>query len=256
MKIDKSLHDDYAVLTLKGEFDTFYCPALIQEVEDLIDEGIHHVVVEMRLVKFINSTALGAMIKVHKRCRAEGGELVIAHPAPFVRDVISKVGIDKLIGVFDTEEAAVKAVIKHLNQKELAGDAPVDQQKVLITFPDDVRNKMLGAQKRAAQMVGTMANVDGKRVSFSWNGEKAGISAEQGKQLFFVGGDVNLKFQVKMIKRGFFDVTAKVESVEASGSTIKIAAKFDTIRESDRAALAQFAEDMAFLKNQLPGAGK
>ena len=37
MKIDKSLYDDYATLTLKGEFDTFYCPALMDEVEDLLD---------------------------------------------------------------------------------------------------------------------------------------------------------------------------------------------------------------------------
>ena len=57
MKIDKSLHDDYATLTLKGEFDTFYCPALMEEVEDLVERGINHLILDMRLVKFINSTA-------------------------------------------------------------------------------------------------------------------------------------------------------------------------------------------------------
>ena len=66
MKIDKSLQDDYAILTLKGEFDTFYCPALMQEVETLVERGINHLVLDMRLVKFINSTALGAVIKAHK----------------------------------------------------------------------------------------------------------------------------------------------------------------------------------------------
>ena len=57
MKIDKSQHDDYAVLTLKGEFDTFYCPALMEEVEDLLERGVNHLILDMRLVKFINSTA-------------------------------------------------------------------------------------------------------------------------------------------------------------------------------------------------------
>nr|MBP8300847.1 STAS domain-containing protein [Planctomycetota bacterium] len=146
MKIDKTLNDDYAILTLKGEFDTFYCPALMQEVEDLLERGVNHLVVDMRLVKFINSTALGAVIKAHKRCRAESGELVIAQPSPFVRDVITKVGIDKLITMYDSEGDAVKAIIKHLNQKELAGDAPVDQEKVLITFTDEIRNKMIGGK--------------------------------------------------------------------------------------------------------------
>ncbi len=250
MKIDKTLNDDHAILTLKGEFDTFYCPALMQEVEDLVDRGISHLVLDMRLVKFINSTALGAVIKAHKRCRAEGGELVIAQPSPFVRDVVRKVGIDKLITMHDTEAEAVKVLIKHLNQKELTGEAPVDQEKVMITFPDDTRNKMIGGKKT---LVGTMANVDGHRVTFGWNGAKAGISADQAKQLFFAGSDVLLKFQVKMLKKSFFEVTAHVEGAEPSDGGVRVVAKFTIIKENDRAALTQFAADMAFLKQQLPG---
>ncbi|MCR9247914.1 MAG: STAS domain-containing protein [bacterium] len=254
MKIDVSLHDDFAILTLKGEFDTFYCPNLIQEVEDQIDDGVNHIILNMRLVKFINSTALGAVIKVHKRCRAEGGDLMIGQPSPFVRDVIGKVGIDKLITMYETEEDAKKAVIKAINKTELAGDAPVEQQKVLITFSDDVRNQMLGAKKRAKQLVGTMNNVDGNHAIFTWSGEKDGISGDQAQQLFFAGSDVNLKFQVKMIKKGFFETVNKIESVEAgSDGLVKVTAKFDQIRDADRAALSQFAEDMAFLKQQLPG---
>lgn len=250
MKIDKSQHEDYAVLTLKGEFDTFYCPALMEEVEDLVDRGINHLILDLRLVKFINSTALGAIIKAFKRCRAEGGELVIAQPSPFVRDVVSKVGIDKLITLYDTEQDATKAIIKHLNQRELTGEAPLDREKVLITFTDEIRNKMIGGKKT---LLGTMLNVDGNRVQFVWNGKKAGISAEQAKQLFFAGGDVHLKFQVKMIKRSFFELGAVVDATEASGDdAIRVTAKFAKIGESDRGALQQFAEDMAFLKNQLP----
>lgn len=251
MKIDKSLHDDYAILTLKGEFDTFYCPALMQEVESLVEHGISHLILDMRLVKFINSTALGAVIKAHKRCRAEGGDLVISQPSPLVRDVMGKVGIDKLVTLHDSEQDAVKAIIKHLNQKELVGEAPVDHEKVLITFADEIRNKMIGGKK---SLVGKMANVDGHKVQFVWNGTKAGISADQGKQLFFAGSDVQLKFQVKMIKRSFFDLTAAVEGAEPAGDGgVRITAKFKKITDADRDALSQFAADMAFLKRQLPG---
>ncbi|MCB9887095.1 MAG: STAS domain-containing protein [Planctomycetes bacterium] len=251
MKIDKSQHDDYAVLTLKGEFDTFYCPALMEEVEGLVERGINHLILDMRLVKFINSTALGAVIKAFKRCRAEGGELVVAQPSPFVRDVISKVGIDKLITLYDSEQDATKAIIKHLNQRELTGEAPVDRERVLITFEDEIRNKMIGGKKT---LLGTMLNVDGARVHFVWSGKKAGISADQAKQLFFAGGDVHLKFQVKMIKRSFFELGAVVDTTEPSGDdAIRVTAKFTKISEADRGALQQFAADMAFLKNQLPG---
>jgi anti-anti-sigma factor len=251
MKIDKSLHDDYAVLTLKGEFDTFYCPALMQEVEALVERGTNHLVLDMRLVKFINSTALGAVIKAHKRCRAEGGDLVIAQPSPFVRDVINKVGIDKLITMHATEQESVKYLIKHLNQRELAGDAPVDQEKVMITFDDDIRNKMIGGKKT---LLGTISNVDGHKLVFLWDGTKSGIDKGQAMQLFFKGGEVNLKFQVKMIKKSFFEMTAVVDLTEAAGDAgVRVTAKFKKATDGDREALAQFAADMAFLKRQLPG---
>jgi anti-sigma B factor antagonist len=253
MKIDKSLSDDYATLTLKGEFDTFYCPALMDEVEDLLERGLNHLILDMRLVKFINSTALGAVIKAHKRCRAEDGELVIAQPSPFVRDVMTKVGIDKLIVLHDDAASATKAMIKHLNKKELTGEAPVDQEKVLVTFPDDTRNQMLPPKKKV--LVGQIANVDGMKMQFLWNGSKAGFNADQAKALFFNGGDVRMKFQVKMIKKSFFEVTAKADGVEPAGDddTVRITAKFDQISDADREALGQFANDMAFLKTQLPG---
>ena len=252
MKIDKAVHDDYTVLTLKGEFDTFYCPALMQEVETLVERGVNHLVLDMRLVRFINSTALGAVIKAHKRCRAESGDLVISQPSPFVRDVISKVGIDKLIAMYDTEQEATKAIIKHINQKELLGDAPVDQEKIMITFADEIRNKMLG-ERKSKTLLGTISNVDGIRVHFVWNGSKAGISADQAKQLFFTGSELQMKFQVKMIKKSFFEMVAAVETVELVGDGgVRVSAKFKKISDGDREALSQFAADMAFLKRQLP----
>lgn len=251
MKIDKSTFDDYAVLTLKGEFDTFYCPHLQQEVEALVERGINHLILDLRMVKFINSTALGAIIKAHKRCRAEAGELVVAQPSSFVREVMKKVGLDKLITILDSEQEAQKAIIKHLNQRELAGNAPVDHEKVLIAFPDETRNKMLG-QKRAT-LIGTMANVDGSKAQFLWNGQKHGFSGEQAKTLFFKDGEVHLKFQVKMIKKSFFELRGKVSQTEASEEGgVKVTVHFSNIDPADRDALSQFAEDMAFLKRQLP----
>ncbi|MBM3962619.1 MAG: STAS domain-containing protein, partial [Planctomycetes bacterium] len=128
MKIDKSLHDDYATLTLKGDFDTFYCPALMQEVDALIDRGVSMLILDMHVVKFINSTALGAVIKAHKRCRAEGGDLVVAQPSAFVKNVMKSVGIDKLIGMHETLAEATKAIVKQLNQRELAGTGTADHE--------------------------------------------------------------------------------------------------------------------------------
>jgi stage II sporulation protein AA (anti-sigma F factor antagonist) len=251
MKIDKVLHDDHAVLTLKGEFDTIHVPVLQEEVEALVERGFGHLILDLRLVKFINSTALGAIIRAHKRCKAEGGELVLSQPSNFVRDVIKKVGIDKLIPMYETESEATKAIIKMLNARELAGEAPVDREKVLITFPDETRNKMIGGKKA---LVGAMSNVDSQKVQFVWNGTNQGVSADAARQLFFKGSDLQLKFQVKMLKKTFFEITSKVAACDPVGDgSVRVTATHNKISDGDRAALAQFAEDMEFLKHQLPG---
>ena len=103
-------------------------------------------------------------------------------------------------------------------------------------------------------LVGTMANVDGNRLQFVWSGARTGISSDQGKQLFYEGSDLKLKFQVKLIKKGYFEIGAKVTEVQATEDDgIRVTVGYESISEGDQAALGQFAADMEFLKRQLPG---
>ena len=66
MHINVEPGDDHVVLHLRGEFDTFYCHLLDEEIAAIQKNGIHNAVLNLRLVKFINSTALGALIKASK----------------------------------------------------------------------------------------------------------------------------------------------------------------------------------------------
>ena len=115
-----------------------------------------------------------------------------------------------------------------------------------------VADQVLGGKK---VLVGKIANVDGNKMQFLWNGSKAGFNADQAKALFFDGGELVMKFQVKMIKKSFFEITATGAGVEPAGDddTVRVTAKYSKISDADREALGQFANDMAFLKTQLPG---
>ena len=119
-----------------------------------------------------------------------------------------------MIVLHDDEASAVNAIQEHLSKhkQEPASDAAVDQQKVLIRFPDDTRNQMIGGKK---VLVGRIANVDGNKMQFLWNGTKEGFNADQAKALFFGGSEMHLKFQVKMIKKTFFEFAAEAGGVEA-----------------------------------------
>ena len=249
MNIDTTLTNDYAILTLRGEFDTFHCPRFQEEVEDILKRGVHYVLLNMRLVKFINTTALGAVIRASKMCKAEEGELILCAPSSFVKDIVGKLGIDQMVPMMDDDETARKHIIKQLNGTSMAESAPVREEKVLITFADATRNEQIGGKKA---LVGTMSSVDAEMVRFLWNGERHDISNEQATQLFYPGSEVHLKFQVKLIKKAHFEVDAVVADTSvASDDNIRVSASFKNIKPNEREALSQFAADMDFLKRQL-----
>ena len=58
MKIDREINGDLAILSLRGEFDSFVVNSFLEEVEALVANGISSIVLDMRMVKFIMSTAI------------------------------------------------------------------------------------------------------------------------------------------------------------------------------------------------------
>ncbi|MDP6956281.1 MAG: STAS domain-containing protein, partial [Planctomycetota bacterium] len=128
--------NDYAILHLRGEFDTYYCPQLQEEVDALIKAGVCRAVLNLRLVKFINSTALGAIIKASKALTGAGGKLVIARPSPFCRDIIEKVGLDRVVTVYDTDEEACANLASDAPAAISAEEITEDPSSVLFSLAD------------------------------------------------------------------------------------------------------------------------
>ena len=64
MKIQRSVLDQaVAGIHLTGEFDAFAANPFLEQVEAIVQSGVVRVVVNMRLVLFVNSTAIGSLIK-------------------------------------------------------------------------------------------------------------------------------------------------------------------------------------------------
>jgi anti-sigma B factor antagonist len=68
-----------AVLRIVGEVDVYTTPQLREQVIRLVNDGVCHLVADLRDVEFLDSTGLGALVGSLKRLRFRDGsfELVI-----------------------------------------------------------------------------------------------------------------------------------------------------------------------------------
>jgi anti-sigma B factor antagonist len=94
---DRRVGKDTHVISVKGEIDLFTAPEFKQHVSAPIDDGLSHVVVDLRETTFIDSSSLGVLIGAHRRLKLRGGSLVIVCDSDAITKTFRITGLD---GVF------------------------------------------------------------------------------------------------------------------------------------------------------------
>jgi anti-sigma B factor antagonist len=95
------------VLSVVGEVDVFTAPALDEALTAAIANGGTCVVVDMSGVDFLDSTGLSVLVKALKRIREANGSLDVVVSADRVAKVFRLTGLDTLIPLHATLEAAL-----------------------------------------------------------------------------------------------------------------------------------------------------
>ncbi len=264
MHITVEPRENYAILHLRGEFDTYYVPLLQEEIDSLLKAGVPFAILNMRLVRFLNSTALGAIIKASKQLSAAGGKLVIARPSKFSRDILEKVGLDRVVSVYDTDEDAAA----NLGTKTPATDENVvfeeDRSSVIFRPLDSSRIEHFVAKGSKVvnpvhghdfgdnwSGIGRMAGLDENNVRFTWNGGNTDLEPFAMAQLAALGTEWKIKFRLPLLKKGYCEAVATISEVEERADGIKVQATFKEIDAETRASVKQYAADMAYLKEEL-----
>jgi len=266
MHITVEPRENYAILYLAGEFDTYYVPALQEEVDGLLKANVNSAVLNLRLVKFINSTALGAIIKASKQFGDAGGRMVIAHPSKFCRDILEKVGLDRVVPIYDTDEEAAANLDKSAPAADAAEDAIFEEDKSSVIFsPVDAQRVAHFISESSSPVnpvhghsfggrwsgIGRMAGLDDASVRFTWSGGKTNLEPFAMAQLLALGTDWRIKFRLPLLKKGYCEAVATISEVEERADGIKVQATFNEIDEETRASVRQYAADMAYLKEEL-----
>lgn len=96
------------VLALVGELDLATIGALKEAVTDRIQPEAH-VVLDLAGLMFCDSTGLGAFVALHRQARSSGARFALAAPRRRIADLFTLSGIDQVISVYDSTDAALGA---------------------------------------------------------------------------------------------------------------------------------------------------
>ena len=92
--------DGAAVLSVRGEVDHGNAGELKQAIQTVLaDRRPHTIRVDLGLVTFIDSGAMGSLVVAHRLAQAEGVGLVVGNVSPFVGRQLSVAGVATLLGV-------------------------------------------------------------------------------------------------------------------------------------------------------------
>ena len=273
MKIAIEPRDGYTALHLQGEFDRIHCPFFLETIDEQVERDHSHIVLDLRLLRFLNSTAMGALVKAARILEGEGGKMAISAPPGFCRNVIENVGLSRVIPIFDT----VIGAARHLKGLDPAPDpqddsmfeedrtavlfSPVDQSRLSQYVSGDAAkpNPLHGHSfGRAWRGVGQAEDLDTDGMDFTWNGGRTGLTGPQMAEFLAPGVELQVKFRLPLLQRGLQQAVLTVDtvSVEAEGREplVRLRGTFADLDPKVRHAVAQYVSDMAALKDELGGA--
>jgi anti-sigma B factor antagonist len=98
------------IVAVEGEIDIAVAPELRRHLEDLLDNGNSSIVVDLTGVSFLDSTALGVLISILKRCHAADGDLCLVANDPQVLRVFEITGLTDVFSIVSSPARAVERV--------------------------------------------------------------------------------------------------------------------------------------------------
>jgi anti-anti-sigma factor len=98
--------DGVAVVALRGQLDIDTAAHLRSALETALERPTPRVVVDLSGLTFCDSIGLSSLALAYNHCVDSGGYLRLAAPNPFLRKVLTVVGLAAAVPIYRTVDAA------------------------------------------------------------------------------------------------------------------------------------------------------
>jgi len=261
MKVERNRVQDVTILKFVGEFDAFNLPTYSQKIDALVEGGETSLIFNLHLLTFINSSALGYLLKVKKRAQELGGDLILVQPSKFIRKTLLTLGLQEVFSIYETDEDGVMAYLKPGGAKrsklESGGGETDDKMTganaIMFSVVDEEGKNLFGDKPQ----VGRISNLAEGSIEFRWQVPAPGprhmvpISSENFDAALHPGTRLRVKFrQPFAMKAYYFELSGLLTKVLKGASPdtpdeAEFHLDYQDIKDEDRAALSGFVKDLA-----------
>ncbi|MCY4401245.1 MAG: STAS domain-containing protein [Candidatus Poribacteria bacterium] len=100
-----------AVVHVQGKIIGSTVAQLQEEIERQLQNGNNKLIIDLKNVPLLDSTALGVIILAFQVLQRSGGKLVLLSPQKAVSSVLEVTRLTSILEVYETEEAARNAFL-------------------------------------------------------------------------------------------------------------------------------------------------
>jgi len=106
MKIEERPVLNGVVLDITGDLTYANREVFTAAVEAVRRKGCRHLILNMAVVRFVDSSGLGLLALVSQQFKAAQGRVSLVNPQSYVLEIMSLANIAQLMAIYDTEQAA------------------------------------------------------------------------------------------------------------------------------------------------------
>ena len=108
-RVEVRTEDRAIVFAVSGELDLATSPVLEQEIERVGDADVDLLIVDLRDLRFMDSTGLHALVKAHKQAHDAGRRFAVVQGGAQIERLLDLTGVGELLNVAQSPEELLRA---------------------------------------------------------------------------------------------------------------------------------------------------
>lgn len=107
---EEALENGGVLLTISGEVDIATAPALRERANAIVEAGVRRLVLDLRAVAFMDSTALAVFLRAKARLGDDGRMAIVSTPDSYPHLILEVAGLTRGLDVVETLEEGIRHV--------------------------------------------------------------------------------------------------------------------------------------------------